>query len=691
MLASEKPKAPMSHHLKFQSPYKTLFPHVPRALADFVRVCVLCASAVLLLLAACQSTTTGSGVPRFENAACPFNTPQGVNVSCGYLVVPEDRTAHPSVNGATPVPQPDFKTIRLAVAIFKSTAAHPPADPIVYLDGGPGNSPLQSYVDNITQIFGNYINQRDFIMVDQRGTGYSQPVLTCSEYTQEQINQLPLNLTPQQSDQRINAAFEACHDRLVKAGANLADYTTSASAADFNDLRQVLGYTQWNLYGTSYGTRLALEILRDYPQGVRSAVIDSVLPPDVDWVVSEPANIERAFTLLFDTCAADPACSAAYPNLRNVFFDTAKKLDASPVTLKITLPDVGISSLTGQPADALINGDSFIGTIFQAMYVTSYLPDLPQVIFQASQGNLTPVAQLSASFMSSDKTISIGMYNSVKCAEYVSMSDPQKLAAALKAYPDLGNVEGDAQGPFETCQIWGVPAAPPVEQSPVKSDVPALVLSGQFDPVTPPDWGKQVASTLSKGYYFEVPDAGHGPSVDVPCARRLALSFFDNPSAAPDSSCLKDISMTFSVPVKSVDITLAPFSNSLLGISGVVPANWRTISGAPGFYSPNGDVTDPTQLLVESAPIAPDQMFQQINSQLVQQGVSLAATGKTRAAPTGLTYTLYTASLGVAQVDMAIAGANGRAYLVLLQAPLAEHDALYTAVFLPVVDALKPG
>jgi pimeloyl-ACP methyl ester carboxylesterase len=655
-------------------------------------LCVLCVS-VVFLLSACQTLfpSTSNVVPRFEKASCPFTPPQGVNVSCGYLVVPEDRAAHPSVNGATPAPMPNVNTIKLAVAIFKSTAAHPPADPIVYLEGGPGNSPLQSYVDNITQIFGPYINQRDFIMVDQRGTGYSTPSLACPEYTQEDINQLPLNLTPQQSDQRYNAALQTCKDRLVKQSVNLADYTTAASASDFNDLRQVLGYAQWNLYGTSYGTRLGLEILRDYPQGVRSAVIDSVLPPNVDWLDTEPANTQRALDLLFTTCAADSACSAAYPNLRTVFFDTAKKLDSSPVTLKITLPDVGLSGDTGKQADALINGDSFIGIIFQSMYVTSYLPDLPELIYQASQGNLEPVATLSSSFLASDKTISIGMYNSVKCAEYVPMSSPQKLAAAIQAYPDLGTSEGDAQGPFETCQIWGVPAAPAAEESPVTSSVPTLVLSGQFDPVTPPTWGQLAASTLSNGHFFEVPNAGHGSSVDQSCPQHMALTFFDNPSAAPDSSCLKGMTLTFSVPVQSMDVPLAPFTNSLLGISGQAPANWRTLSGLPGFYSPNGDLTDPEQLLVQAAPLSADQMFQQFNSQLLSQGIAFTATGQTRSTPNGLSFTLYTANLGVAQADMAIASSGGKSYLVLLQSPLAEHDALYNAVFLPVVDALKPG
>ena len=647
-----------------------------------VRISLVFAGLLLLALAACQSPNTA--VPRFETSDCPFTKPQGVSVNCGYLVAPEVRAAPPSP--AAPVQ----KTIRLAVAIFKSTSSTPAADPIVYLEGGPGGSPLRAYASQVDLYFGPFLAQRDLILVDQRGTGYSQPALDCPQLTQADVDALSLDLSAAESDQRSNAALFACRDQLTRAGDNLAAYNSAESAADFNDLRSLLGYKEWNLYGISYGTRLALTIERDFPAGLRSVVIDSVLPPQVDLIDTQPDNTIRAFNQLFDSCAADAACRAAYPNLRTVFFDTAKKLNQTPIKTTITLPDVVIPGLAGKQVDMLVNGDSFISAIFQAFYITSYLPDLPQVIYQASQGNLDAVAQINTVFMASDKDFSWGMYASVNCYEEVPFSNESKLAASMQAHPELGGSQGSAQGAFNMCQGWGVAPAPASEDQAVKSDVPTLVLSGQFDPVTPPAWGKLAASTLSKGYFVEIPAAGHGSSLSEACPRRLALSFFDNPAAAPDASCTQELKLAFGLPNQKVDITLAPFDNNTLGITGLVPANWRTLSGVPGFYSPNGDAADSIQLILQAAQVPPDQVLTQFNSQFNAQGVFFTATGQKHASP-WLTYTLYSASFGLTRIDMALGGdSSGKSYVIVLQSPLSQRDGLYQAVFLPVMDALKP-
>ena len=648
----------------------------------------ICLTLALLtsFLAACQAPNTT--VPRFETSDCPFK-PQNLTVNCGYLVVPEIRPGlDPTTAAVSPTPAAVQKTIRLAVAVFKSTSSTPAADPIVYLEGGPGGSPIRAYASQVDLYFGPFLAQRDLILVDQRGTGYSEPSLDCPQLTQAEIDALPLDLTAAESDNRANKALLACHDQLVNAGVNLAAYTSAESAADFDDLRQALGYQQWNLYGISYGTRLALTIERDHAQGLRSVVIDSVLPPQADWVDTQPDNTARALNQLFDACDADSTCSTAYPNLRTVFFDTAKKLDTAPVKAKITLPDVGISGLAGKQVDLLVTGDGFISTISQAMYITSYLPDLPQVIYQASQGNLDPVAQVSVVFMASDKDFSWGMYASVKCYEDTPFSSQAKLAADLQAHPELGGSQGSVQGPFDMCQAWNIPPAPAAEVQPVKSDVPTLVLSGQFDPVTPPAWGQMVASTLSKGSYILIPGAGHGSSLTELCPRRLALSFFADPSTTPDSTCTKDMKVAFAGPNLKPNVTLAPIDDSTLGITGLAPANWKTLSGVPGFYSPNGDLNDPDQLIIQSLTLPPAQVLDKFNKQFAPQGIYFTDTGQKRASPV-ITYSLYSASFSLTKIDMALGGDPNHTFAIILQSPLSEHDGLYQAVFLPVIDALR--
>ena len=636
-----------------------------------------------LTLAGCAGQTPQStAVPRFEQADCPFSAPQDVKVSCGYLVAPEDRTV-PITPGA--------RTIRLAVGIFKSTASTPAPDPIVYLEGGPGGSPLRGLVAQFTYLFSGFLAQRDVILLDQRGTGYSEPALDCPEVTQSEVDLLSLNLPPAEVEQRSEQALLACRTRLANAGINLAAYTSAANAADLADLRTALGYAEWNLYGTSYGTRLALTELRDHPQGIRSVVIDSVYPPQVDLTAEIPTNASRALELLFSTCAADAGCNKAYPNLKQVFYDTVKKLNQQPGKVKVTLPDMGLPALKGKQVDALVTGDDLVSTVFQAMYVTAALPSLPEIIQQTARGTLEPLSELAMQFKSSEKDVSVGMNSSVQCGEEIAFSQPQAVAAAIQAHPELGGAMGTADGPFSQCKLWNVPAAAALENQPVSSAVPTLVLSGQFDPITPPAWGKLTASTLSRSYYFEIPAAGHGSSLTEACPRRLALAFFDNPAAAPGSACLKDLSLVFSLPVDKLDVPLAPFESRQLGtaISGVAPANWRGTSTITGFYSPSGDVSDATQLLIQGLPVGSAQLLQTMSDQLSAQGVTLTPTGETRNTPNGLTFTLYQAGGGLSKVDLAMATDGATSLMVVLQAPLAQRSALYQAVFLPVLDGLK--
>ena len=640
-----------------------------------------------LALGACQVAQTpvpGPGpapagyTPKYEKADCPFAVPQGVNVECGYLVVPEDRLT------------PQGRTVRLAVARFKATLSNPAADPIIYLEGGPGGSPLRSYVKNFSVYFGPFAQKRDVILYDQRGTGYSDPALDCSETTQLAIDQLNQELTLQQEDSQSNQALQACHDRLQAKGINLGAYTSAASAADLNDLRVTLGIKEWNLYGISYGTRLALTVLRDDKEGIRSAVIDSVFPPQSSLVTDPPSSFARTLNLLFDTCVADSACNPAYPNLKQVLFDTVKQLNANPAKIKLTQPDLGGIGTPGKQLDALLDGKSLLGFIFQSFYSSDLIPSIPALIYEAKNGRFDMIAQLQGQFLGQLKDVSQGMYYSVECFENVPFTTPDQAEAAFKAQPDLADALGTPTSIFDSCKIWGVPAASALENQPVKSDVPTLVVAGQFDPITPPDWGKLAASTLSKSTMIDVPAAGHGPSLSKDCPQQIVLAFFDNPTAAPDTSCLAKAKLTFTVPVARMDVKLAPFDNRLMGLSALVPADWKAAGGIPGFYSPDGSVLNPTQLLLQAAPIAPDQFLNSITSSLTDAGISLTPSTQkfTIQSAGGLKWTFYEADGGLIKIDMALANSGKTTFIVLLQSQWNERQALLQAVFVPIVEAV---
>lgn len=335
-------------------------------------------------------------------------------------------------------------------------------------------------------------------------------------------------------------ASHACHDRLVKEGINLAAYTSAANAADVNDLRMALGYAQWNIYGISYGTRLALTVMRDFPQGVRSVILDSVYPPQVDLYAEQAGNADRALNLLFERCAADNQCNAAYPELETVFYETTAQLDAHPLTLKLTHP------ITAQSHQWMLNGNGLISTIFLLLYNTEALPYVPRIIYELHEGRTSGIGQFLS--ILPDAFWSEGMNFSVQCGEEATFSSPEIVAAANAAVSPPFNKIFDQRLFFTECASWGAKPAAAIENEPVVSDIPTLILAGDNDPITTPAWGQLAAKTLSRSYYREFRWVGHGvygAGMWRSCSRNIVRDFLADPLSEPDSACLDDLRVYF--------------------------------------------------------------------------------------------------------------------------------------------------
>lgn len=454
----------------------------------------------------------------YEEADCRFEPPSNVTVACGYLVVPERRD------------RPTERMIRLHVAVFKSTATQPAPDPVVYLDGGPGGETLKITPFVFEDRYAPLLRERDLIVYDQRGAGFSEPSLDCPELTELDFELLDDNLTAAELNRRYVEVSLACRDRLVGEGIDLSAYTSIESAADLDDLRQALGYETWNLYGISYGTRLALTAMRDHPQGIRSVVIDSVLP--LTWDVTEiPAGADRAFQRLFDGCAADEACNRAYPHLRETFARLVAELNAEPAMVRVTNP------LSGERQTVLLNGAVVVDTLFLALYSSSTIPSLPFMITAARGGNHEPLAQEAMFGALQGEFISEGMYYSVWCNEEVPFSTQAELAAADDPFPEQVGVFDMA--PFgEICAAWGAGQAAAVEDQPVISNIPTLVFAGEYDPITPPAYGRIAAQTLPNSFFFEFPGMSHGVSASGGCAQGMMREFLANPARSPDAACI---------------------------------------------------------------------------------------------------------------------------------------------------------
>ena len=440
----------------------------------------------------------------FQVTHCPFALGpalvEGQNVRCGFLSVPEDWS------------QPKSPTLRLAVAIFKPFNSHPDPDPVLSLGGGPGQSWLQTMGPTCNA--SNLLPNRDLILLDQRGAGYSQPSLRCFD----------------------NETLKVCHDRLIQAGINLNAYTTLQNAADVHALIRALGYRQVNLEGASYGTRLALTIMRLYPSDLRSVVLNSVLPPQVHAFTSIPQAILRAFDVLFHECSIDSSCTATYPHLQTAFFQLVAELNRTPITFR-TAPQTSTS------VTVHFTGNDLVLWLRQSLYMTGYIPFLPEAIYQIRQHDYTLLSRMYDS-SSSNATMNWGMFYSVMCGKDAAFTTQQDLKTSVLGLPSQVRpaLLDLSTSMFSVCQSWGVKAVPTIQKKPVKSSIPTLILQGEYDPATPPANGMLAAQTLSRSYFFLLPGVGHGiHSPTSTCPDTIPEAFWDHPTEKPDTSCIKSM------------------------------------------------------------------------------------------------------------------------------------------------------
>lgn len=483
------------------------------------------------LLAGCapRSTTTDQ-LPRFEPSACSFRHGAGIvdgqNVHCGWLVVPEDH-AHSS-----------GRTIKLAVVRFQTHSATPAPDPVIYLAGGPGESPLTDYAPNFTaQSLGYLLGDRDLIFFDPRGAAFSQPSLDCPELRDALYGAFDQNLTAAQYDALYADAMMRCHARLIAAGIDLSLYNTATAAADVHDLIRALGYKAVNLVGGSYGARLGLALLHAYPQGIRSVVLDSTFPPQVNLFTSVPASATRAFNLLFAQCAASSTCNARYPHLDTMLYSLIARLDAHPLTIHAQ------DAYGGKPFTVLLNGTRLAALLFLTLYASDAIPSIPRAIAAAGHGDATLLTQFYNEVGFTEDAVARGLWFSVECREDAPFVTPHDVDVAEQAYApafraaDLFNL----QTRLGVCQFWNVASAPAAEKEAVTSAIPTLLLAGEDDPITPPSNDELAARTLSNGYVVLFPGLGHGVQYTGPCPTQIIAAFQRDPTRKPDTNCVSQL------------------------------------------------------------------------------------------------------------------------------------------------------
>lgn len=449
----------------------------------------------------------------------------GSDWQCAYLSVPARHS------------EPEGPQLELATAILPSTGpTTPTTDALVFQQGGPGGSTLD--------LFSGLLNSpnpslaairagRDIILYDQRGTLYSLPSLTCPEEISQTLTDLELPISPQESLQHSEAALLQCRDRLSASGVDLAVFNSFENAQDVEDVRRALGYAHFDYYGVSYGTLLGLHALAVTPSTFRTVTLDAVVPAQANPNATIAQTENRAFEALFSACAADPACAGAYPNLRATFYETVDALNAVPA--RVLLRDAP----THRTLQAVLDGDTFMGLIFEFIYSSEFVPALPRVIAEAHAGRYDVLGVYWPLF-DLDRTFASAMYYSVMCSED---SDFTVADLALEGVdPHIARAQTrDTAAFLDLCQKWNVPALGPKADTPVTANVPALLFSGAFDPITPPAFGETAAATLHPAYVFEFPAYGHGALTSGPCASEIMLAFVKDPARRPAAACLASV------------------------------------------------------------------------------------------------------------------------------------------------------
>lgn len=470
-------------------------------------------------------------------------------VACGELEVWEDREGR------------EGRRIALRVVRLGATESETRPDPLFPILGGPGQSVVESAA-GMAAGFAEVRRERDVVLVDQRGTGGSNG-LDCPLFgPPEDAQAFLVAFLPVESVQRCRGVLEE--------RADLRMYGTHLAADDLDDVRRALGYRRINLFGVSYGTRAALTYIRRHEAHARSAVLVGVYPPGLHGPALFAPAAQRALDGVLEECLAEPACASAFPDIRDAAQRVFRRLADEPARAEVIHPGTGV------PQEVRLDRDLAAEAVRYMLYGPGTAGMVPVVLHQADGGDLAPLAEfaLLGRMQVVDSGYN-GLYLSITCAEEVAPVDPEE-AARLAEGTFLGDYRYRDQA--DACRHWPLGVVPDDLHEPVRAEVPVLLLSGQWDPVTPPSHAEHAVTHLPRGRHLVVPHGGHGfdgLEGGDECADRLTTEFLRSGSADElDAGCLERVRRR-------------PFRTEPLPME-FVEADPALLEAAEGTYEPAG-------------------------------------------------------------------------------------------------------
>jgi pimeloyl-ACP methyl ester carboxylesterase len=433
---------------------------------------------------------------------------------CGTLAVYENRATKKG------------RMISLNIVVLPATGEKREPDPLVYFAGGPGSAATEDALGFAPE-FAKLREHRDLLFVDQRGTGKSHP-LNCEFYNPNDMQSYLGYFMPLEDVRKCRPQLEAYSDLKL--------YTTTIAMDDMDEVRAALGYEQINLFGGSYGTRAALTYLKRYPQRVRTATLQGVAPANLYMPSDFPVGNERALQGVIAECAADEACHKTFPNLKEEAHSVLDQLIKGPVEVEVQKPN------SKETVKVKLSRDLAAEAIRYMLYSPRPASRVPLVIHRAAQGDFVMLAQTAIEYrINLVGSGSNGMYLSVTCAEDLPWIKPGE-GERMAANTFLGDYRLRQQR--EACALWPRGEIERDFAEPVHADRPVLILTGEWDPVTPPSNGDAAAKTLTNSLHIVVPHGAHGLGglENIDCILRIMTDFVERGTIKGlDTSCVKTI------------------------------------------------------------------------------------------------------------------------------------------------------
>jgi len=465
------------------------------------------ALATLLVIASMAT----AAAPDLELSDCRISAGPGypgIKARCGTFL----RPLNPG--------DPGSEQIELRVAVVPALNLTPEPDPMVPLAGGPGQGAIQLYAAT-SFAFDAVRRDRDILLLDQRGTGDSARMDCAVDYNVAE---------GQYSVEQTLEFTKTCLEQLPH---DPRYFTTSVAVADLEALRQALGYPSLNLLGTSYGTRVAQHFARRYPESTRTVILDGVVAPQLPLGPEIATEAQRALDEILSRCAEDAACNERFPEVDLDWASLRARLDDAPVDVTLSDP------VTGRRESLSFGANELAIAIRLLAYNARSIALIPLLVNEAANDNFVPLAaQYQQTVSSLAESLSLGMHNSVMCTEDLPFIDRSTIDFAALEETYIGPLQLEALQAI--CSIWPDGPIDDGINTPLTTDIPVLLLSGDADPITPPRYADLAAVDLTNARHIIGAQQGHGQSF-VGCMPKIIARFVATADPEmPDVSCMDD-------------------------------------------------------------------------------------------------------------------------------------------------------